>query len=116
MEAIGQAVWLFFWLIDKTTSEQIANGERWGVVLYGKPVSAQKIAASLFIHERTARRYLAQLEAGGYIRLTKHTQGNCIYVRKSAKWKKNVEKQGFRSSVKPLNAFDRLASFVREGE
>lgn len=86
MDGIGQAIWLFLWLIDKTTSEEVAQGERWGVVLYGKPVTARQIAASLFVNERTARRYLAQLGAGGYIHVVKKSTGYVIQVRKSMKW------------------------------
>lgn len=86
MDGIGQAIWLFLWLIDKTTSEEVAQGERWGVVLYGKPVTARQIAANLFVNERSARRYLTQLEAGGYIRLVKKSCGYVIQVRKSMKW------------------------------
>jgi DNA-binding transcriptional regulator YhcF (GntR family) len=114
--AIGQAVWLFLWLVDKTTSEEIKGDERWGKVLYGNPVSAQRIADRLFVNERTVRRYLAQLEAGGYIHLERRASGFVIFVRKSMKWHtrhtqlpRTGKGQGYRE-----NAIDRLLRYGEE--
>ena len=115
IEAVGQAIWLFLWLIDKTTSEELADGERWGVVLYGKTLTAKQMAGTLFVNERTARRYLSQLEKGGYIRLMKKSDGYTIYVRKSIKWQNRPGIKSVPNPGRQTNAFERLAQFVREG-
>jgi DNA-binding transcriptional regulator YhcF (GntR family) len=103
------------WLIDKTTSEEQADGETWGIVLFGKSLSARRMADSLCVNERTIRRYLAQLEAGRYIRLTKLPTGFIIQVRKSIKWRLRHTKEQ-RPFSKPYpqreNAIDRLMRFV----
>lgn len=113
--AIGQAIWLFLWLIDKTTSEEVRGDECWGKVLYGNPLSAQRIAGSLFVNERTIRRYLSQLVAGGYIRLEKKAGGFLILVKKSMKWhirQKQPRTEGSR--VYRENMIDRLLRYSKE--
>lgn len=114
--AIGQAVWLFLWLIDKTTSEEVKSDERWGKVLYGNPLSAQRIAERLFVNERTVRRYLAQLEAGGYVQLERRAGGFVIFVKKSMKWytRHAQPPRAGKGQVYRENAIDRLLRYSEE--
>ena len=86
VSTIGAAVWVFLWLIDRTTSEEVRDGERWGVVLYGRPVTARHIAADLGLTERTSSEHLKRLEAAGYITLQRKSAGQSIRLRRSFKW------------------------------
>ena len=97
--AIGNAIWIFLWLIDKTTSETVVEGQSCGVVLYGKPIAARRIAADIGLAERSCRHYLHQLEAAGYIRMDRTAAGPIIHVRKSIKWRRRNERveQSYRT-------------------
>ncbi|HWR41395.1 MAG TPA: winged helix-turn-helix transcriptional regulator [Patescibacteria group bacterium] len=86
VSAIGAAIWVFLWLIDRTTSEELRHGERWGIVLYGRPITARHIAAELGLSERTSGEHLKRLETAGYITMTRKSAGQSIRLRRSFKW------------------------------
>lgn len=106
IEPIGQAIWLFLWLIDKTTAEEVRDGCRWGLVLYGKPVSSTDIAAQLGISARSCRRYLETLEDKGYISIGRCNDGHIIRVRKSVKWEWRETLARDRANLRPGHSQD----------
>lgn len=69
-EAIGSAIWLFLWMVDKTTKEQLApDGKGFeGLVLGGMPITTDYIAEQTGESQRSVHNHLNQLERGGYIR------------------------------------------------
>lgn len=111
IQGIGEALWLFLWLIDKTTAETDSQDGKLGVVMYGKVIPSQTIADELCCPARTVRHHLKRLEDGGYIQMEKSTAGQVIYVKKSIKWRGRAEGLSFSQpsrSAKRLNAIDRL--------
>ena len=84
--AMEHAVWLFLWLIDKTTGEEGPATQRSGVVLYGNPVAPGLVNASLGLSERTYLNHLRHLEKNGYVTLVKEAKGYVIRVTNSKKW------------------------------
>jgi len=90
MEAIGKgsSVWLFLWLIDKTTSENGGTGK----VLGGRPITLNEIADALEISRPTAKRHLHKLAKAGYLKLSYVRIGIAITINKSKKfWKRGVK-------------------------
>jgi hypothetical protein len=81
-ERIGNAIWEFFWCIDKITEE--ADGI--GLVFGGAPVKISAIAADLHEGEKSARLHLAILEKYGYIRRIRTPYGFVIRVVNSRKF------------------------------
>ena len=98
MAAMGSALWLFLWLIDKTTSEEEVEGRRYGLVLYGRPVSPRLVTNALGLSERTYVNHLRRLKAGGYVTLTKQGQGYVIRVANSMKWQWREKEHGSNTS------------------
>ena len=92
--AIGSARWEFLWCIDKTTRERTeADGTKTGLVLGGKPVSAEEIGRDLDGKDpKAVRANLDRLEKSGYIRRPLRTPyGYTIEVLRSEKrdfWKR----------------------------
>lgn len=83
---IGPAIWTFEILIDMVTNEYVEDGERWGKVLGGAPVPADKIADRIGAHPETIKEHLRRLKLHGYIRTRRLSRGEAIDVRKSIKW------------------------------
>jgi len=84
---MGMSLWVFIWLIDKTTLEYTdEHGVRWGRVLGGKPIKYQDIVNNLKISLRTAKYYIATLRRENYIRIKRHSYGIAVEVRNSRKW------------------------------
>jgi len=63
IERMGQAVWLYLWLIDHQTNSR-------GIVLGGKGLTYKEILPG--VAERTVQLWMRRLTTGGYIEL-KHT-------------------------------------------
>jgi DNA-binding MarR family transcriptional regulator len=83
--AIGPAIWVFLWMIHRTTKEQ--EGE--GIVLNGAAIRSQVIAEDLGLRDRTVRDHLNILCDGGYLRRDGEQQsrfGNSYFVKKAKKW------------------------------
>jgi DNA-binding transcriptional ArsR family regulator len=74
---IGAALWVFCWLINKTTKEVPAVGGKVdGLVYGGQPVALAAIASDMEeMSQRSVRLHLDQLAEAGYIRKIDHGNG-----------------------------------------
>ncbi len=88
VHAIGAAVWIYLWFLNRVTrDEQRGDDDFVGIVLNGRPVSIQQIADDLGIEHRTCRRYLTHLVDARYVARKKTGAGMFVYtVTKSKKW------------------------------
>lgn len=82
IENMGEAVWLYLWLLDKMTSVSEAGI---GKVLGNMPVTYALINEELGLTERTYQRWIARLRDTGYIRTLKTPYGLIITVTKAEK-------------------------------
>ncbi len=78
---MGQARWLFDWLIGKETLEQ----DGIGIVNYGKPLTTAAIAQALGRPQRTIERWAGKLRKWGYIRTAKTLAQGLIFTIPKAK-------------------------------
>jgi hypothetical protein len=88
---IGSAIWVFLWLVDRTTKEVEASGGHFeGLVLGGSQIRSSLIARDLEIAPRTVHEHIECLCSQGYVRRIDHGPGlSAGYaVQKSKKWKK----------------------------
>jgi hypothetical protein len=88
-EAIGVAIWVFLWLIDRTTKEVTGtDGRMEGLVYGGREIRAREMANDLQMSARTVHGHLARLLKGGYLRKVSHGDGlpAGYCVLKSKKW------------------------------
>ena len=65
---IGPSVWLFLWMIRRTTAEVSLNGITWGLVLGGRPICFSYISRELGIPIETLKDHADILEAKGYLK------------------------------------------------
>lgn len=79
---MGEAVWLYMWLLDKITSVN-ENGE--GKVLGGKPITHLDFKVEVGVHKNTYSRYLIRLRDNGYINTVRTPRGMVIVVNKAKK-------------------------------
>lgn len=87
-KAIGPAIWLFLWMIDRSTANEPAqDGERPdALVLNGRPITVKELADELGESLRTIRYHLAKLIEHEYIRVDRIVGSASSYtVRKSRK-------------------------------
>ena len=99
---IGIAIWVFLWMIDRTTQERPdAGGYLEGFVYGGRPVRAQEIAKELQMGTRTVQAHLDHLVSAGYIRRLSGGHGvACGYaVRRSKKRKSKLSVVGGREAA-----------------
>lgn len=82
IENMGEAVWLYMWLLDKITS---INENEIGKVLGGQPISYSMINSELGLSERTYQRWVSKLRETGYIRSIRTPYGLVITVNKAEK-------------------------------
>ncbi|MFK3938913.1 hypothetical protein ACI2JA_15545 [Alkalihalobacillus sp. NPDC078783] len=97
---IGKAIWVFLWLIDRTTGES-KDGQGSGAVLYGNPVPYRIIHDELGIPIPTIKAHCDALKKEGYITVKSTPRGNVIHVMKSKKWENpndNHSKNGMNHS------------------
>ncbi len=86
---IGEAIWLFLYCIDKTTTENPDGGRRRvGIVLGGKPIRDQDIADRFGCSVKTVRRWRIRLTREDYIVTTRTPYGFTYKVSNSKKWLK----------------------------
>src|SRR5450432_3813380 len=86
---IGAAIWLFLWMIDKSTKERPAqDGDGLeGLVLGGKPIAVSYIAEQTGESQRSVHFHLACLKDHGYIVSIPHRGTASGYaIRKSKKF------------------------------
>lgn len=82
VQSMGQAVWLYMFLVDKMTS---ISEEGIGRVLGGRPVKYEEIKTELGISRRTYVRWIAQLLKYPYIETTVAPYGIIFRVLKAYK-------------------------------
>lgn len=82
IEAMGESVWLYMWLLDKMTS---VNENGIGRVLGGAPVTYPQIHDEMGLSERTYQRWIRKLRDAGYIRTLRTPYGLVITVNKAEK-------------------------------
>src|SRR5437588_8954273 len=85
---MGNAVWLFLWLLDHMTSQD-------GLVLGGKPVQYTDINKDLELPLRTYRRWINLLKQENYISVKTAPYGLIITIKKP----KKVYKQAISRSA-----------------
>ena len=85
---IRDAVWLFMWLIARTTLEP--NGR--GKVLGGIPISDERPAGELGFPLKTVRRWRRMLLAGGYIEAVRTPYGFKYTLLRSKKWRGQLKR------------------------
>jgi hypothetical protein len=88
VRAIGGALWVYLWFVNRVTRDEQRGGDDFvGIVRNGRPISVSEIAEELGLKERTCRRHLACLVRTGYVLQKKTAAGTCSYsVAKSKRW------------------------------
>ncbi len=95
---MGEAIWLYLWLLDKMTS---VNENGVGRILGGTPITHDLVAIELGIPERTYTRWVAKLRKTGYITTIRTPYGLSFMLTKaSKKFKKTSAKSGASRSAK----------------
>lgn len=112
VQAIGRAVWVYLWFLNRVTmDEQRGDDDFVGIVLNGRPLSIDEIAEELGFDYHACRRHLARLVKTGYVERRKTGAGMFSYsVTKSKKWAWKRQTSGARnlpssSSEKQANLF-----------
>lgn len=83
MEALGSAIWLYLWFLDKQPKDSAK-------VLGGKPVTYTMFAQSFPNIPRIKYvRWLALIEAGSYVTLLRTPRGYVVTITKPKKWLKS---------------------------
>ena len=91
IESMGQAVWLYMYLLDKVTS---INENQEGIVLGGKPVKFKDVQKELGISKNTYTQWLNKLLEYPYIQSTRTPFGFSFKVYKTYKrFTRNSESQ-----------------------
>jgi hypothetical protein len=92
--AMGMAIWMFLWCIDRITIEK----DGWGIVLGGAPVKDEVIRKLFEIDKETVHAFRQKLLAGRYITALRTPYGFVYRVRNSRKFriwqKKRVAETG----------------------
>lgn len=96
-KAIGQALWLYLWLLDKMTS---ITEESVGKILGGSPIKFSTIKKDLPMSPASYTRYIAALEKAGYITALRTPYGHVFTITKAKKIFKNKENNKKCDSVK----------------
>jgi len=98
VEAMGEAVWLYMWLVDKSTSQN-ENGE--GKVLGNKPIVYENdIEPALGIPRRTYTRWISRLRNAGYIKTLRTPAGLIIVITKAKKRTKKGSAKSAHHQIK----------------
>jgi hypothetical protein len=79
---MGQAVWLYGWLVLRQT-RQVGT---MGLVLGGRPVSYREIEEETGFHPRTLERWMRVLRRAGYIETTPTPAGVIVRITKAKKF------------------------------
>lgn len=96
---MGNAIWLYLWLLDKMTS---INENGLGKVLGGKPITYQEVYKDVPIPLRNYRRYVEKLRDNGYINTIQTPRGLSFSINKAFKPFKSVDK--YKSDVPNLHS------------
>ena len=79
---MGEALWLYLWLLDKMTS---VNEHGMGKVLSGKPVTFEDVAEDLSVSRQVYIRWIKKLRDAGYIHTLRTPKGLVFTVNKAEK-------------------------------
>lgn len=79
---MGEAIWLYLWLLDKMTS---VNENGIGKVMGNAPITHEQITTDLGIHRNTYVKYVKKLRDAGYIHTLRTPYGLIITVNKAEK-------------------------------
>jgi len=96
-QKIGIAIWVFIWMIDRTTKEvSTEDGCAEGLVYGGRALRANEIGRELEMPARTIQAHLDRLVNYGYLRRIGRTQGvaSGYAVQRSKKWKPKLSVVG----------------------
>jgi len=100
---MGEAVWLFMWLIDRTTREKPSDdGKKVGVVAAGHPIPDHEIGQRFGCSVRTVQRWRTMLKTEGYIKMENSGHGYCYTILNSKKWLKSDGPM--RAAIRTLHA------------
>lgn len=101
-ERMGNAVWLYMWLIDKMT--EISEGQ--GIVNNGHPINYAMVTENFgTMSERTYNRMIAELREAGYINTVRAKYGLYITINKAKKqFGKAVSRTAKNGGSKPKQA------------
>lgn len=107
---MGEAVWLYLWLLDKITS---VSEDDLGKILGGKPITLEEVQKELSITERTYTRYVSRLRKHGYILTTRAPHGLIFMVTKAHKrFSNRYAKNGTPETRDTPNLAERYAKNV----
>lgn len=81
-ENMGDSVWLYLWLLDKTTS---VSEDGIGKILGGKPIKYEDVSKDLRLSQNTYTRYISRLRKHGYIMVTRAPNGLIFKITKAHK-------------------------------
>lgn len=83
LNALGQALWLYLWFLDKQVKDT-------DLVLGGKPITYQMFSESFpDVPRRTYGLWLDKVKAGGYIEMLRTPHGYVVTITKPKKWAKS---------------------------
>lgn len=101
VDNMGQAVWLYMFLIDKITS---VGEDEIGIVLGRKPITYKEVKEELGISQDTYTRWVAKLEAYPYIQAIRTPHGFSFRVYKAyKKFGKRIRKTSESDSAEMRN-------------
>lgn len=96
---MGEALWLYLWLLDKMTS---VNEHGMGKVLSGKPITYEDVNEELPVSRQVYIRWIKRLRDAGYINTLRTPKGLVFTVNKAEKiFGKRSINNDTSSSVKP---------------
>lgn len=81
-KAIGQALWLYLWILDKMTS---VSEDGIGKVLHGVPIKFEAVEKDLPMGRRSYTRYIRCLEGCKYITALRTPYGHVFTITKAKK-------------------------------
>lgn len=84
--AMGDALWLYTYLLDRQGRKVDANG--FGKVAGGMPIRDSDIAGTFGSSGRTISRWRSRLRSRGYITTRRTPYGYCYAITKPKKWEK----------------------------
>lgn len=108
-EQMGQAVWLYMWLIDRMTD--ISEGQ--GIVNGGQPINYELVHENLGLTRRTYVRMMQTLRDAGYINTAKAKYGTYVTINKA---KKSFGKRAETTPVKKSSSAKSGATETEQAE
>lgn len=81
-QTMGEALWLYLWLLDKMTS---VNEHGMGKVLSGRPITYEDVNEDLGVSRQVYLRWIKKLRGAGYINTLRTPKGLVFTVNKAEK-------------------------------